>query len=105
MKSAKNNEDRAWILFAYIIPIFTGLAVYLLFAHRSKELRFHSVQSVLYGIAMLIVYSLFIWMPFFGFFIPFVMLFAWLYGMYIGYSGYLGSTLHIPVIGEIAKKA
>ena len=111
---AAKPEDKIMFLVAYLVPVLTGIIVYVLYAEKDKELRFHAVQSILYGIAVMVAGYILsaILFPFFlrGYFawgaiLDVIFLLAWLYGLYIGYEGFMGRRRLIPGIGNIAKEA
>lgn len=108
MNDNKEQDYKTPIIFAYLIPIFTGIAVYLMFGEKDRNLRFHAIQAIIYGLVIVIIFNL----PgflFSNFYLSFVKLgigiLAWVYGLYVGYQGYIGNVIYIPVIGEMAKKA
>lgn len=108
MHDNKEQDHKIAIIFAYIIPIFTGIAVYLMFGEKDRDLRFHAIQAILYGLVVVVIFNLpWFFFPYFylGFVKFIVEILAWIYGIYVGYQGYMGNIIYIPVIGEMAKKA
>ncbi|MCL5008413.1 MAG: hypothetical protein M1156_00795 [Candidatus Marsarchaeota archaeon] len=106
------SEDKIMFIIAYLVPILTGIVVYILYAEKDKRLRFHAVQAILYGIAFLVIYAILsLILSFFAVFIVALILLdlfallAWLYGLYIGYEAYMGRQALIPVISDYAQKA
>jgi len=102
------EPDRIMFILAYLIPLITGIVIYLLYAEQYKRLKFHGLQAMLYGIAFLVIYvilSVLLFVPFFFIILELFSLLAWLYGLYIGYQAYLGKDMTIPVVGDYAKKA
>lgn len=98
-------------ILAYLIPILSGIVVYVLYADKNNGLKFHAIQSILYGIAILVAYYILNFIFAFSFIfisiLPLLALLyflAWLYGLYIGYQAYNGTSMQIPVVGEIASK-
>jgi uncharacterized membrane protein len=84
---------------AYIIPLLTGIIV-LLIGGDSKFLKFHALQSIVYGIVIWIIAVVLSWVFCLGFIIWIVgMLYAW-YGAYMIYTG---KPFEIPVIADFVK--
>jgi uncharacterized membrane protein len=117
-QSGVGGNDSVMFLFAYLLSWISGIIVLLMYGERNKRLKFHAMQSILYGIgAMVVVVILdFIFAAIIfstlGFFylawlalIPnLIGLLLWLYGMYIGYQGYTGKDIEIPFVGPMAKQ-
>ena len=92
----------------------TGLFVYFAYGDKDKRLKFHGIQSIIYGIAVIIVYyvlvaifavTLGLFFFFWGWVLSLFWLLAWLFGLYIGYEAMLGHDVNIPAISDIAKNA
>lgn len=90
---------------AYFIPPFTGIIIYV-FEKKNKFVRFHALQSILFGIAAVFLSSiagasLFI---IFGGLIASVVSFGlgltWLFLMWKAYSN---EEYELPMIGKIAR--
>lgn len=113
MQEKPDSDNKIWFIVAYLIPILTGIIAYVMYADKDKNMKFQAVQSILYGIAMIIGYYILVVIFFLllfaipgVLFIPNLLLFlAWLYGLYVGYQAFNGTMASIPVIGEMAKKA
>lgn len=113
MEEKAGSDDKIWFIIAYLVPILTGIITYVLYASKDKQLKFHAVQSILYGIAIVVGYYVLVVIFFVLFFmipatlfIPnLLILLAWLYGLYVGYKAFNGTTVMIPGVGEMAKKA
>ena len=115
MANAADN-DKVMYLLAYLIPIVSALAVYFLNANKNKDLRFHSLQALIYWVAAAVVlsvvfnlvlgnllfYSLSLWLLL-AWLVPLLWLLAWLYALYIGFKAMKGESISIPFIGDIAK--
>lgn len=110
-RMSTRREDSIMFIVAYVLPVLSGLFVYLLYGHKDQRLRFQSAQSIIYWIAVLIVYyvlttifsitTLFVLMPIAWIFF----LLAWLYGLWVGYQAFLGNDMSLPTVGELAKTA
>ncbi len=106
---AAGDNEKIMFFIAYVIPLLTGLLVFLMYGSKDKRLRFHGIQAFLYGVATLI-FSWLIALVFFFFFLgviaDIVLLLLWLYGLYIGYkAGYEDKDIELPFIGSMAKKS
>ncbi len=85
---------------AYIIPLLAGIIV-LLIGGDSKFLKFHALQSIVYGIVMWVILAVLGWFCI-GFIIWVVgLLYAW-YGAYMIYTG---KPFEIPVIADFVKNS
>ncbi len=113
MQERPDSEDKIWFIIAYLIPVLTGIITYVMYADKDKKMKFQAVQSILYGIAMIIGYYILVGIfsfllfaiPGVLFILSLLLFLAWLYGLYVGYQAFNGTMVSIPVIGEMAKKA
>lgn len=113
MPAAQKNadEDKIMYLVAYVIPVITGIFVYFLYADKNKNLKFHGVQSIIYGVVTIVVYYILlavfgvVGMFLLGWILSLFWLLAWLYGLYVGYEAMLGHDIEIPAVSNIAKSA
>ncbi len=83
---------------AYILSWLTGVIVFLI-AGDSKFLKFHAMQSIIFGIILTVI-------SFVGSFIcigPIIAFVGWLYTLYGAYMIYTGKSFRIPVIDGIAE--
>jgi uncharacterized membrane protein len=115
----REKEDRIMYLVAYVLPVVTGVAVYLLFAGKDRRLRFHAVQSVILWIGILIVYFVLLTVFSLGGLalgglrygamaaavFSIFWLVAWLASLYVGYEAMLGNDLRVPYVTEITRSA
>ncbi|MHB8371397.1 MAG: hypothetical protein ACYDAO_00165 [Thermoplasmataceae archaeon] len=98
------NKGEIMFIFAYLLTWLSGIIVYVLYADKDKDLRFHSIQAILLGIVIFIIEGI----SFFIFFtariiVNIVILLLWLYGLYVGYKAYEGVSIKMPVIGDMIK--
>jgi uncharacterized membrane protein len=111
----ENNDNKIMYIVAYIIPLLTGIIVYVLYGNTDKKLKFQSIQAVLLGICFIIASVIFGIMDAFvieagtgilriisGLF-DLALLLAWLYGMYTGYKASKGMEANIPFISDYAS--
>ncbi|MEM0139670.1 MAG: hypothetical protein QXZ44_03560, partial [Ferroplasma sp.] len=55
MNSNENRENnKIMFIVAYLIPVVTGVIVYILYGEKDKKLKFQAVQSILLGIVWII---------------------------------------------------
>ncbi|MFG1518992.1 MAG: hypothetical protein AAE977_00750 [Thermoplasmataceae archaeon] len=99
------NNNRIMYIFAYLLTWVSGIIVYILYADRDRNLKFHAVQAILLGLVITVISIL----SFFLFFPVSIIanLFTFLlyiYGLYVGYKAYTGVNVIMPVIGDIAKQ-
>ncbi|MCL5427927.1 MAG: hypothetical protein M1321_01975 [Candidatus Marsarchaeota archaeon] len=111
--NATKSEDKIMFIVAYLVPVLAGVVVYVLYADKDRELRFHAVQSILFGVAFWVLWWIlgaiffisfaghFIW----GEVLDAVMALLWLYGLYVGYNAFMGRRILIPVAGNLAKES
>lgn len=101
----KESDNRMMMLVAYVLTWLTGLIVYLTTGKEDPEARFHGMQAILLGAAMMVIgivggvtlIGLVIAVP--------LNIILWVYGIYVGYKAYSeGERILIPVIGEYAVK-
>jgi uncharacterized membrane protein len=104
-------------LLCYICAPITGI-VFLLIEKENKDVRFHAWQALVFGVAYIVVIILLEILAFImgmiasvlgiiiGFFIPIVMLAAFIIWIVCLVKAYQGERWKIPVIGDFsAKKA
>ncbi len=109
----EKSDNRIMFIVAYLIPLITGILVYILYASKDNKLKFQSIQAILLGICFIIasviigIISLFV----VGIVgeavngILYLLLFlAWLYGMYTGYKASKGMDANIPYLSDYASK-
>ncbi len=105
---AADQDDNAWYIIAYVIPIVTGIVVLFLKGGKNNRLKLHSMQSILLGILWIVVAIIFniisIIIFFFWIISTLLLLFIWLYGLYVGFKAYEGIDIVIPTITEYAKR-
>jgi uncharacterized membrane protein len=102
-----NQDNSIMYVIAYLIPILTGVLVYIMY-NNNKRLKFHAIQAIILGIAILFVDIIFyiisfvIFPPIFyaGSIIEIIL---WVYGLYIGYKASLGTDISIKYIGDYAS--
>jgi uncharacterized membrane protein len=98
---AKSVKGDVLYIVCYLFTWLSGLILYLTEGKTNKEMRFHALQAIGVGLAMIVC-----WFFFWLLFIPVLIAIAlWIYGLYVGYVAYsTGERKLIPVIGEYALK-
>jgi uncharacterized membrane protein len=102
-------------LLCYICAPITGI-IFLLIEKENKDVKFHAWQSLVFGVAYVVVISLLEILAFIlgmiasvlgiivGFFIPIIMLAAFIVWIVCLVKAYQGERWKIPVIGDFAAK-
>ena len=52
----ENNKEQNSIIYllAYVIPLLTGIIVYIIYGDRNKRFKFHGLQAILLGVIIII---------------------------------------------------
>ncbi len=111
-----SDNNKIMYIIAYLIPILTGIIVYVLYADKDKNLKFQSVQAIILGIGLLILgiifdaIGIFALSPvsfaayrFISYIFDIIVFLIWLYGLYTGYKASKGGEANIPFIADYAK--
>ena len=85
---------------AYILSWLTGIIV-LLIAGDNKFLKFHAMQSIVFGIIITII-SVVGSIICIGSIIGFI---GWLYTLYGAYLVYTGKTFRIPIVADFVENS
>ena len=89
-------DDNVLYIFAYLLTWISGIVLFVTVGQKNKRIKFHAIQAIILGVAAFVL----AWIP-----LPFFYLIGvvvWLYGLYIGFMGYTGRDISVPVIGEYA---
>ncbi|WMT53916.1 DUF4870 domain-containing protein [Ferroplasma acidiphilum] len=109
----EHKENNIMFIVAYLIPLITGLLVYILYGSRDSKLRFQSIQAILLGICLIVASIIF---GIFDIFITgvagqvisgildLILVLVWLYGIYTGYRASRGMNANIPYLSDYASK-
>lgn len=90
---------------SYLIPPFSGIAIYMM-EKDNKFIRFHSLQSVLFGVAAFILMTIANMMVviFIGIILaPLLSLALFAAWMYVMWRAYNNEEYMLPIIGQMAK--
>ena len=117
--SPASEDSKLWGAIAYLLGILTGILV-ILVKKDDKYAKFHGMQSILLGIAVIvfsfavsIVIGFLVFIPIIGWaFIAILSLLSSIVGLayfligvlYMAYKAYVGEGVKLPYIGEQAEK-
>ncbi len=104
--SIENFEPNVVAAFSYIIPPITGIIFYLI-EKRSKFVRFHAMQSILFGAVAYAVITFINSLRVFyiGYFLyPFATVFGFAVWLFLIWKAYQGEEFHLPYIGKFAAE-
>ncbi len=109
----ENNKEQNSIIYllAYVIPLLTGIIVYIIYGDRNKRFKFHGLQAILLGVIIIIFEVIFglinifvtLKFPIVGIIFDIIIAIIWLYGIYVGFKASTGTDINMPVIGDYAK--
>ncbi len=105
--SSGKSDDKVLYIIAYLIPILTGILVYIINGNKNKRMKLHAVQSLFLGIVFVVVdiaLGFLFFVPFLGIITSLILLLIWLYGLYAGFQAYNGVDIEIPLITDYAKR-
>lgn len=114
-KTSTGLEQNTAALLSYLFTWVTGLIFYLI-EKNNKYVRFHAIQSILFGIAMIIVGVVLVILTTLLRYIPFIggmtsMLFSFAYWVgsviiliLLMVKAYQGERYKLPFIGDIAER-
>ncbi len=110
MESNKEQNSIIYLL-AYIIPLLTGIIVYIIYGDKNKRFKFHGLQAILLGAVIIVLDVIFgligIFLvpkfPIVGIIFDIIVAIIWLYGIYVGFKASTGTDINMPVIGNYAK--
>ncbi len=99
-------DDKIWYIIAYVLSFITGFFVLIIKGEQDQRLKMHAMQAIFLGVISIIIWVLFGLLFFFGLGIigSLLNLLVWLYGLYVGFEGYNGKDIKIPVITDYAKR-
>ena len=107
----ENKDNKIMFIVSYIIPLITGLIVYVLYGNTDRRLKFQSIQAILLGICYIIAIIVFTIINLFtvgdagrilSIIFNLILLLVWLYGIYIGYRASKGMEANIPLLSDYA---
>jgi uncharacterized membrane protein len=94
------SDDKLWALLAYVTSGLFGIIILLMADKKARPfLKYHAVQSLLYGVPIVWVVG--------GILAPFTCgiatLVLWAVGIYFGWKAYQGEWVTIPVLTDLGK--
>ncbi|AFK22883.1 DUF4870 domain-containing protein [Pyrococcus sp. ST04] len=96
-------EENVEAALSYIAGFISGV-ILLALEKDSEFVRFHAMQSTVTFLGLFILWALFSWIPFFGWFfvviIKITALIAWIIGII---KAYQGEMFKFPIAGELAE--
>ncbi len=103
-KSSTGMEENVAALLSYIFGFITGL-IFFLIEKESKFVRFHAMQSIVFSVALLIIYIILGIIPVIGWIlIPIVGLIGFVVWILLLIKAYQGNLWKLPVLGNLAEK-
>lgn len=104
--SSTGLDPKVSSLLAYLLGIVGGIIFYSI--SKDSYVRFHSMQSIMLSVAVVVIYGL---LGVLGFVIPFLFMINWL--LYLAVTAlwvlmmikaYQGERFKLPIIGDMAEK-
>lgn len=103
-KTSSGLEQNIAGLLCYLFWFITGI-IFLVIEKENQFVRFHAMQSIFLGVAIIIVSFILTIIPFIGWLISLLLfpltLILWVFMMFKAYKGEL---FKFPVIGDIAEQ-
>ena len=114
-KTESKNNDNIMAALAYVLTFISGAVIYLIEKDKpdkSHFVMFHAMQSIIFGVAVIIVWipltiilSIISFLPVIGALITMlVQLGLFVLLLFLIYKAYSGEEYHLPVIGDYAEK-
>ncbi|MGC8572107.1 MAG: hypothetical protein ACP5RI_03265 [Candidatus Micrarchaeia archaeon] len=101
-------DPKLMFLLSYFVLIIGGIIAYIIYGEKDKRVKFHAIQSIIYGIIIIIIVSIIDVIILYNYFllvIPnLISLLMWLYGLYIGYKAYTGTDVPMPFLTDFIKQ-
>jgi len=99
------GDDKLWALLSYIITPIVPIVVLLMEEKKSRPfIKAHAYQSLVAGVAAVVVLMLLGLIPIIGCLTPFLAFAFWVLMIYWGVQAYGGKTVRIPVVTDFVKK-
>ena len=97
--AGRTDDEKMKGALAYVLSWLTGIIV-LLIAGDNKFLKFHAMQSIVFGILLTIISVIFSMFFCIG---SIIWLVGWVYTLYGAYLVYSGKPFRIPVIADFVE--
>lgn len=104
--SIENFDPNIIAAFTYLIPPFTGI-VFFLIEKKSNFVRFHALQSILFGVIAYILNTMVLNLRiiYIGLFLdPFVKLAIFGLWLFLMWKAYQNEEFELPFLGKIVKE-
>ena len=103
-KTSTGLEENVAGLLSYVLWWITGL-IFFLIEKENKFVRFHAMQSIIFSVAMIILYIILGLIPVVGWIlIPIVGILVFILWIILMIKAYQGAKFKLPVIGNLAEK-
>ncbi len=103
-KSSTGMEENVAALLSYVFGFITGL-IFFLIEKESKFVRFHAMQSIVFSVALLIIYLILGIIPIVGWIlIPIVGIVGFVFWIILLIKAYQGAHYKLPLLGNLAEK-
>ena len=105
LSSIANLEPNVSAAFTYLLPPISGI-IFFLMERRNKFVRFHSMQSILFGAVSYTILTLVssLKIVYIGYFLhPLATLAVFAIWMLLIWKAYQNEEYHLPFLGKIAK--
>ncbi len=103
-KSGTGLEPNVAGLLCYVLGWVTGL-IFLLLEKEDKFVRFHAIQSIVVFGALTVVNFIFMFIPFIGWVISWIVgVAAFIFWIILMIKAYQGQKIKMPIAGDIAEK-
>lgn len=100
--SSGGIDPKLAALLAYLFSVVGGIVFYLI--SKDKFARFHAMQSILLGVAYVVIYIVLGFIPFFYWLTWFLWLAFVIVSIMMMVGAYAGKKTQLPLIGAIAEK-
>lgn len=106
MEKNYSIDPNAEAALSYLVPPVTGIVVFLL-EKKDKYVRFHAMQSIMFGIAIVLGWNIFAFtrgLPLNLFFERLTSMGIFLLWLFLMWKAYNNEEWELPVLGELARK-
>ena len=93
----RTDNDKLMAALCYFLSPIVGLVLYLTSARENAYLRYHAEQSIVLGLAMIVIWIIGPFLLCIPLFIPVVV------QLYYTYKGYTTPVFTIPVVTDLTK--
>jgi uncharacterized membrane protein len=103
--SIANLEPNISAAFSYLLPPISGI-IFFLMEKKNKFVRFHAMQSILFGVVAYAVFSIIsgLRVIYIGFFLqPLASIASFAIWLLLIWKAYQNEEYHLPYLGKIAK--